>query len=52
LLLGRRRKKSEKVDWMYAGTMGAANRDEYLLGKPVDRSLLLNSDKPDDALTV
>lgn len=31
------RKKPDKLDWMYAGSVHAADREEYLLGKPVDR---------------
>jgi hypothetical protein len=27
------------MDWMYAGSMGTVNRDEYLLGKRVDSAV-------------
>ncbi|EDQ91032.1 uncharacterized protein MONBRDRAFT_31693 [Monosiga brevicollis MX1] len=45
------RKREEKVEWMYAGAMGAAdNRDEYLLGKPVDKTVLLNTKDDEDQM--
>ena len=31
------RKKEEKLDWMYQGPGGMVNRDEYLLGRPIDK---------------
>ncbi|KAM4691910.1 pre-mRNA-splicing factor CWC25 homolog [Rhinophrynus dorsalis] len=34
------RKKDEKLDWMYQGPGGMVNREEYLLGKPVDKFIL------------
>eukprot|EP00730_Choanoeca_flexa_P014060 TRINITY_DN6010_c0_g1_i1.p1 TRINITY_DN6010_c0_g1~~TRINITY_DN6010_c0_g1_i1.p1 ORF type:complete len:410 (+),score=66.42 TRINITY_DN6010_c0_g1_i1:43-1272(+) len=44
------KKKSDKVEWMYTGAMGAAeNRDDYLLGKPVDKTILLKGSKQDEA---
>ncbi|KAM9296724.1 pre-mRNA-splicing factor CWC25 homolog [Gastrophryne carolinensis] len=34
------KKKDEKLDWMYQGPAGMVNRDEYLLGRPVDKFIL------------
>lgn len=31
------RKKDEKLDWMYQGPGGMVNREEYLMGRPVDK---------------
>ena len=42
------RKKSDKVEWMYAGAMGAGNRDDYLLGKAVDKTILLKGNKNEE----
>ena len=45
------RQKSDKVEWMYTGALGAENRDDFLLGKPVDKTVLLKGTKQDDAAT-
>ncbi|XP_041433724.1 CWC25 spliceosome-associated protein homolog S homeolog isoform X1 [Xenopus laevis] len=34
------KKKDDKLDWMYQGPGGAVNREEYLLGRPVDKYIL------------
>ncbi|NWR49229.1 CWC25 factor, partial [Regulus satrapa] len=34
------RKREEKLEWMYQGPGGMASRDEYLLGRPVDKFIL------------
>ena len=34
-----RRKKDDRVDWMYAGVAGHVDREEYLLGKRIDRQI-------------
>ncbi|NXO80215.1 CWC25 factor, partial [Sitta europaea] len=34
------RKREEKLEWMYQGPGGMVARDEYLLGRPVDRFIL------------
>ncbi|XP_069807656.1 pre-mRNA-splicing factor CWC25 homolog [Dendropsophus ebraccatus] len=34
------KKKDEKLDWMYQGPGGMVNREEYLLGRPVDKFIL------------
>ncbi|XP_069490798.1 pre-mRNA-splicing factor CWC25 homolog [Ambystoma mexicanum] len=43
--VGAVKKKDEKLDWMYHGPGGMVNREEYLLGRPVDKYVL---DKIDD----
>lgn len=43
--VGAVKKKEEKLDWMYHGPGGMVNREEYLLGRPVDKYVL---DKIDD----
>ncbi|XP_052053869.1 pre-mRNA-splicing factor CWC25 homolog [Apodemus sylvaticus] len=35
--VGAVKKKEEKLDWMYQGPGGMVNRDEYLLGRPIDK---------------
>ena len=32
------RARDERVDWLYKGP-GTVNRDEYLLGKPIDKAV-------------
>lgn len=32
------RKKSDRLDWMYAGPAAMVERDEYLLGRQVDKT--------------
>ena len=31
------RKRDERVEWLYSGPAGGVNREEYLLGKKIDR---------------
>lgn len=31
------RKKETRVDWLYSGPASSVNREEYLLGKKIDR---------------
>ncbi|XP_054505490.2 pre-mRNA-splicing factor CWC25 homolog isoform X3 [Agelaius phoeniceus] len=38
--MGTVRKREEKLEWMYQGPGGMVNRDEYLLGRPVDKFIL------------
>lgn len=33
------KKKEERVDWLYSGPAAAVNREEYLLGKKIDKSV-------------
>ncbi|XP_044274646.1 pre-mRNA-splicing factor CWC25 homolog isoform X2 [Varanus komodoensis] len=35
--VGAVKKKDEKLEWMYQGPGGMMNRDEYLMGRPVDK---------------
>ncbi|XP_034272130.1 pre-mRNA-splicing factor CWC25 homolog [Pantherophis guttatus] len=35
--VGAVKKKDEKLEWMYQGPGGMVNRDEYLMGRPVDK---------------
>ncbi|XP_069607788.1 pre-mRNA-splicing factor CWC25 homolog [Ranitomeya imitator] len=41
------KKKDEKLDWMYQGPGGMLNRDEYLLGRPVDKFILDKMEDPE-----
>ncbi|XP_040292997.1 pre-mRNA-splicing factor CWC25 homolog [Bufo bufo] len=41
------KKKDEKLDWMYQGPGGMVNRDEYLLGRPVDKFILDKMQDPE-----
>ncbi|NXP21698.1 CWC25 factor, partial [Scytalopus superciliaris] len=34
------RKREEKLEWMYQGPGGMVNREEYLMGRPVDKFIL------------
>ncbi|OWK50724.1 pre-mRNA-splicing factor CWC25 homolog [Lonchura striata] len=38
--MGTVRKREEKLEWMYQGPGGMVSRDEYLLGRPVDKFIL------------
>ncbi len=33
------RKRSERVDWLYSGPGSSVNREEYLLGKRIDKAV-------------
>ncbi|XP_020670195.3 pre-mRNA-splicing factor CWC25 homolog isoform X1 [Pogona vitticeps] len=35
--VGAVKKRDEKLEWMYQGPGGMVNRDEYLMGRPVDK---------------
>ncbi|NXC35641.1 CWC25 factor, partial [Campylorhamphus procurvoides] len=35
--MGTLRKREEKLEWMYQGPGGMVNREEYLMGRPVDK---------------
>uniref|UniRef100_A0A8C5QEK2 CWC25 spliceosome associated protein homolog n=1 Tax=Leptobrachium leishanense TaxID=445787 RepID=A0A8C5QEK2_9ANUR len=41
------KKKDEKLDWMYQGLGGMVNREEYLLGRPVDKFILDKMQEPE-----
>lgn len=34
-----RRKKDERVEWLYRGPSTSVNREEYLLGKKIDKAV-------------
>ncbi|XP_071433385.1 pre-mRNA-splicing factor CWC25 homolog isoform X2 [Pithys albifrons albifrons] len=38
--MGTLRKREEKLEWMYQGPGGMVNREEYLMGRPVDKFIL------------
>ncbi|XP_028930639.1 pre-mRNA-splicing factor CWC25 homolog isoform X2 [Ornithorhynchus anatinus] len=42
--VGAVKKREEKLDWMYQGPGGLVNRDEYLMGRPVDKYVLEKSE--------
>lgn len=33
------KKKDDRLDWMYQGPSGQVSRDEYLLGRPIDKQI-------------
>ncbi|XP_008316072.1 pre-mRNA-splicing factor CWC25 homolog [Cynoglossus semilaevis] len=33
------KKKDDRLDWMYQGPVGQVSRDEYLLGRPIDKQI-------------
>lgn len=33
------KKKDDRLDWMYQGPAGQVSRDEYLLGRPIDKQI-------------
>ena len=41
------RKKDDRLDWMYQGPGGQISRDEYLLGRPVDKQILEQYEEPE-----
>lgn len=41
------KKRDEKLDWMYQGPAGMVNREEYLLGRPVDKFILEKMQDPE-----
>ncbi|XP_053309893.1 pre-mRNA-splicing factor CWC25 homolog [Spea bombifrons] len=41
------KKRDEKLDWMYQGPGGMVNREEYLLGRPVDKFILDKMQDPE-----
>ncbi|XP_054851562.1 pre-mRNA-splicing factor CWC25 homolog isoform X2 [Eublepharis macularius] len=42
--VGAVKKKDEKLDWMYQGPGGMVNREEYLMGRPVDKYVFQTMD--------
>nr|XP_006638445.1 PREDICTED: pre-mRNA-splicing factor CWC25 homolog [Lepisosteus oculatus] len=41
------KKKDDRLDWMYQGPGGQVSRDEYLLGRPIDKQITQQYEEPD-----
>lgn len=41
------RKKDERLDWMYQGPGGQLSRDEYLLGRAIDKQITQQYEEPE-----
>ncbi|MBN3310091.1 CWC25 factor, partial [Amia calva] len=41
------KKKDDRLDWMYQGPGGQVSRDEYLLGRPIDRQITQQYEEPE-----
>ncbi|KAK2868234.1 hypothetical protein Q7C36_000105 [Tachysurus vachellii] len=41
------KKKDERLDWMYQGPGGQISRDEYLLGRPIDKQITEQYEEPE-----
>ncbi|KFU89344.1 Pre-mRNA-splicing factor CWC25, partial [Chaetura pelagica] len=41
------RKREEKLEWMYQGPGGMVNREEYLMGRPVDKYIFEKAEEKD-----
>lgn len=41
------RKKDDRLDWMYQGAAGHVSRDEYLLGRPIDKNITDQYEEPE-----
>lgn len=41
------RKKDDRLDWMYQGPAGQVSRDEYLLGRPIDKQITEQFEEPE-----
>ncbi|XP_060762445.1 pre-mRNA-splicing factor CWC25 homolog [Neoarius graeffei] len=41
------KKKDERLDWMYQGPGGQIDRDEYLLGRPIDKQITQQYEEPE-----
>ncbi|XP_028828733.1 LOW QUALITY PROTEIN: pre-mRNA-splicing factor CWC25 homolog [Denticeps clupeoides] len=44
---GALKKKDDRLDWMYQGPSGQVSRDEYLLGRPVDKQITQQYEEPE-----
>lgn len=44
---GALKKKDERLDWMYQGPAGQISREEYLLGRPVDKQIMQQYEEPE-----
>lgn len=41
------RKKDDRLDWMYQGPAGQVSRDEYLLGRAIDKQITDQYEEPE-----
>lgn len=41
------RKKDDRLDWMYQGPAGQVSRDEYLMGRPIDKQITDQYEEPE-----
>ncbi|XP_018581706.1 pre-mRNA-splicing factor CWC25 homolog [Scleropages formosus] len=41
------KKKDERLDWMYQGPGGHVSREEYLLGRPIDKQITQQYEEPE-----
>ncbi|KAL2086819.1 hypothetical protein ACEWY4_017878 [Coilia grayii] len=41
------KKKDDRLDWMYQGPGGQISRDEYLMGRPIDKQILQQYEEPE-----
>ncbi|KAG7256302.1 hypothetical protein CRUP_037178, partial [Coryphaenoides rupestris] len=44
---GALKKKDDRLDWMYQGPAGQVSRDEYLLGRPIDKQITEQFEEPE-----
>lgn len=44
---GTLKKKDDRLDWMYQGPAGQISRDEYLLGRPIDKQIMQQYEEPE-----
>ncbi|XP_072525136.1 pre-mRNA-splicing factor CWC25 homolog isoform X2 [Salminus brasiliensis] len=44
---GALKRKDERLDWMYQGPAGQISREEYLLGRPVDKQITQQYEEPE-----
>ncbi|KTG04160.1 hypothetical protein cypCar_00042247, partial [Cyprinus carpio] len=41
------KKKDDRLDWMYQGPAGQISREEYLLGRPIDKQITQQYEEPE-----
>lgn len=41
------KKKDDRLDWMYQGPSGQISRDEYLMGRPIDKQITQQYEEPE-----
>ncbi|XP_029950235.1 pre-mRNA-splicing factor CWC25 homolog [Salarias fasciatus] len=44
---GTMKKKDDRLDWMYQGPAGQVSRDEYLMGRPIDKQITDQYEEPE-----